>query len=60
MPLASAASTIAKANGAGTSSEEALAPAPLPTPAVVVVGETVTLAERIAWFDAAASAGLMG
>ncbi len=35
-------------------------PDALPTPAVIVVGAVVPLAERLAWFDAAESAGLMG
>lgn len=35
-------------------------PAALPTPAVIVVGAVVPLAERLAWFDAAESAGLLG
>jgi uroporphyrin-III C-methyltransferase len=32
----------------------------LPTPAVVVVGRTVTVSQTLAWFDAAASRGLLG
>ncbi|MEM7693385.1 MAG: uroporphyrinogen-III C-methyltransferase [Pseudomonadota bacterium] len=39
---------------------EAAAPRALPTPAVIVVGQTVALADRLAWFDAAKSHGLMG
>ncbi|MEM8665815.1 MAG: SAM-dependent methyltransferase, partial [Pseudomonadota bacterium] len=32
----------------------------LPTPAVIVVGKVVNYADRFAWFDSAARAGLMG
>lgn len=39
---------------------EAAEPQALPTPAIVVVGAVVPFAERLGWFDAAASAGLMG
>ncbi|MEM0906946.1 MAG: uroporphyrinogen-III C-methyltransferase [Pseudomonadota bacterium] len=39
---------------------EATLPQNIPTPAVIVIGANVARAERIAWFDAAASAGLMG
>lgn len=39
---------------------DAAVPRPLPTPAVIVVGEAVTMADRLAWFDAAQSRGLMG
>ncbi|MEM9223797.1 MAG: uroporphyrinogen-III C-methyltransferase [Pseudomonadota bacterium] len=39
---------------------EAATPRTLPTPAIIVVGATVPYADRFAWYDAAASAGLMG
>ena len=39
---------------------EAAEPRVLPTPAVIVVGQNVTLRDRLAWFDAAQSRGLMG
>jgi siroheme synthase len=35
---------------------EVLASSPLPTPAVVVIGEVVTLAEELAWFQPDGSA----
>lgn len=39
---------------------EALSERELPTPAIIVVGAVVPFADRFAWFDAAASAGLLG
>ncbi|MEM6849357.1 MAG: uroporphyrinogen-III C-methyltransferase [Pseudomonadota bacterium] len=39
---------------------EAVTPLALPTPAIIVVGAAVTMTDRLAWFDAARSHGLMG
>lgn len=39
---------------------EAAVPRDLPTPAIIVVGAVVPYADRLSWFDAARSAGLMG
>jgi len=39
---------------------EAARPRELPTPAVVVVGRSVSLSQTLAWWDAAASRGLLG